>query len=230
MKKYYIFLLVVATCVSFITCAYKIGNTQDMYYGNVSNSYVCGTYYDPNIYAPPFWPGYEFSQWYAQPGYVVFIGYDGRHQRHRYDGMYCGNGYNGYFYGTHYDPNIYAPPFWPGYAFSRWYARPGYVYFIGHDGQHHRYHYDRWQHPPQNQTRHWQQRPQNWQNQNQHWRQQQQRPQQQWRQQQQRPQQQLRQQQQRPQQQLRQQQQRPQQQLRQQRRPQQRQDKQKNQR
>lgn len=44
------------------------------------------TYYDPYYYPPPFWPSYQFVQWYQQPGYVFFIGNDGRHHRHHYNG------------------------------------------------------------------------------------------------------------------------------------------------
>lgn len=73
--------LIVGTAVAVGTVAAEAitETAHDRYYGS---------YYDPGIYAPPFWPTYGFTHWYYQPGYVVFIGRDGRHHRHHYNSQY----------------------------------------------------------------------------------------------------------------------------------------------
>jgi hypothetical protein len=111
MKKYFIFSLAVAVlCITLSGCTIQnryvmadgreqivttdltpvvvlgtaavlaaTGTNVGVYY----NTY--GTYYNPYTYAPPFWPAYPITQWYYQPGYVVFIGRDGQHHHHPYN-------------------------------------------------------------------------------------------------------------------------------------------------
>ena len=50
-------------------------------------AYAYRHYYNPDVYAPPVYPGYPINYWYthpAYPGYIFFAGRDGRHYRYRY--------------------------------------------------------------------------------------------------------------------------------------------------